>query len=107
MLHEAAHFREESDLLGIRQVPRSAYWGIQTLRASENFSVSRVSLYNYSTLIRSLAMVKKACCLANKELDHLSDEYADAIIQACDEIIEGKFENQFIVDMMQGGAGNS
>ena len=107
MSQESAHFREETDLLGTRQVPKSAYWGVQTLRASENFSVSRVSLYNYSTLIRSLAMVKKACCLANKELGHISDEYADAIIQACDEIIAGKFENQFIVDMMQGGAGTS
>jgi aspartate ammonia-lyase len=107
MSQESVHFREETDLLGTRQVPKSAYWGVQTLRASENFSVSRVSLHNYSTLIRSLAMVKKACCMANKELNHISNEYADAIIQACDEIIEGKFENQFIVDMMQGGAGTS
>jgi aspartate ammonia-lyase len=107
MSQESAHFRVESDLLGTRQIPKNAYWGVQTLRASENFSVSRVSLYNYSTLIRSLAMVKKACCMANKKLEHMSDEYADAIIQACDEIIEGKFENQFIVDMMQGGAGTS
>jgi aspartate ammonia-lyase len=107
MSQELAHFREESDLLGTRKVPKNAYWGIQTLRASENFSVSRVSLHNYSTLIRSLAMVKKACCIANKELEQISNEYADAIIQACDEIIEGKFENQFIVDMMQGGAGTS
>ena len=107
MSQESAQFREETDLLGTRQIPKDAYWGVQTLRASENFSVSRVSLYNYSTLIRCLAMVKKACCMANRKLDHLSDEFADAITQACDEIIEGEYEDQFIVDMMQGGAGTS
>ena len=100
-------YREESDLLGTRQIPKDAYWGIQTLRAQENFGVSLVRLYNYSTLIHSMAMVKKACTQANQDLEHISPEYADAIIQACDEIIAGELEDQFDVDMLQGGAGTS
>ena len=72
-------FREESDLLGPRKIPEDAYWGVQTLRAQENFGVSLVRLYTYSTFVESLAMVKKACTLANRDLGHLSHEYADAI----------------------------
>jgi aspartate ammonia-lyase len=63
-------YREESDLLGTRKVPKDAYWGVQTLRARENFGVSLVNLNNYSTLIEALAMVKKACTLANRDLGH-------------------------------------
>ena len=100
-------FREESDLLGSRLIPKSAYWGIQTLRAQENFDVSQVNLSKYSTLIQSMAMVKKACVLANLDLEHLKPEFARAIIQACDEIIAGGLEDQFVVDMLQGGAGTS
>ena len=100
-------FREESDLLGTRMVPKDAYWGIQTLRAQENFAVSRVNLTKYSTLIQSLARVKKACALANDELGHLKPNFGKAIIQACDEIIAGELEEQFVVDMLQGGAGTS
>ncbi|MHA2080972.1 MAG: aspartate ammonia-lyase, partial [Candidatus Thorarchaeota archaeon] len=100
-------FREESDLLGTRKIPKDAYWGIQTLRAQENFGVSLVRLYNYSTLVHAMAMVKKACTQANQDLGHLSTEYAEAIIQASDEIIAGELEDQFDVDMLQGGAGTS
>jgi len=100
-------FREESDLLGSRMIPKSAYWGIQTLRAQENFDVSQVNLSKYSTLIKSIAMVKKACALANQDLGHLKPEFSKAIIQACDEIIAGELEDQFVVDMLQGGAGTS
>ncbi len=107
MNSEGTKYREESDLLGTRQIPVQAYWGIQTLRAQENFGVSLVRLNNYSTLIQSLAMVKKACTLANKELGHLSPKFAKAIIQACDEIGSGALEDQFDVDMLQGGAGTS
>ena len=107
MANQTMEFREESDLLGSRKVPRDVYWGVQTLRARENFGVSLTYLYNYSTLVRALAMVKKACTLANRDLGHLKKKYADAITQACDEIISGQFEDQFIVDMMQGGAGTS
>ena len=100
-------YREESDLLGSRMIPKDAYWGVQTLRAQENFGVSLVTLNQYTTLVQALAMVKKACALANKDLGHLEPEYADAIIQACDEIIDGKLHDQFVVDMLQGGAGTS
>jgi aspartate ammonia-lyase len=100
-------YREESDLLGTRLIPKEAYWGIQTLRAQENFGVSLVTLYNYSTLITTIAMVKKACTLANRDLGDLENKTAEAIIQACDEIIEGKLHDQFHVDMLQGGAGTS
>ncbi|MBY8996935.1 MAG: aspartate ammonia-lyase [Candidatus Thorarchaeota archaeon] len=100
-------YREESDLLGTRQIPKDAYWGIQTLRAQENFGVSLVRLYNYSTLVKTMAMVKKACTQANQDLGHISTEFAEAIIQTCDEIIAGELEDQFDVDMLQGGAGTS
>ncbi len=100
-------FREESDLLGARMVPKDAYWGIQTLRAQENFDVSRVNLSKYSTLIQSLAMVKKACALANEDLGHFKPKFGKAIIQACNEIVAGALEDQFVVDMLQGGAGTS
>ncbi len=100
-------FREESDLLGTRMVPKDAYWGIQTLRAQENFDVSRVNLSKYSTLIQSLAMVKKACALANEDLGHFKPKFGKAIIQACNEIVAGALEDQFVVDMLQGGAGTS
>jgi aspartate ammonia-lyase len=100
-------YREESDLLGARMIPKAAYWGIQTLRAQENFGVSHVSLNKYPTLVVALAMVKKACALANLDLGHLSPDYAEAIVKACDEIIGGELLDQFIVDMLQGGAGTS
>jgi len=107
MDEDNSDYRKESDLLGVRMVPKAVYWGIQTLRAQENFDVSHVNLSKYSTLIHSLAMVKKACALANKDLGHLDPAYADAIIKACDEIIAGEMEDQFVVDMLQGGAGTS
>ncbi|MFW9889985.1 MAG: lyase family protein, partial [Candidatus Thorarchaeota archaeon] len=89
--------------MGTRKIPRDAYWGVQTLRARENFGVSLVMLNNYSTLIETLAMVKKACTLANRDLGHLSKKYADAIIEACNNVIGGVLDGEFIVDMMQGG----
>ena len=107
MSDDESGFREESDLLGTRKVPLTAYWGIQTLRAHENFGVSLVQLKNYPMLVQALAMVKKACAQANRDLGQLAEDYADAIIEACQEIIEGKLMDQFIVDMMQGGAGTS
>jgi aspartate ammonia-lyase len=99
--------REESDLLGSQMIPAEAYWGIQTYRAMDNFSVSKVSLANYSTLVIAMAMVKKACALANLDLGDLEKIYADVIVQACDEIIDENLIDQFIVDMLQGGAGTS
>ncbi|MHA1636686.1 MAG: aspartate ammonia-lyase [Candidatus Thorarchaeota archaeon] len=107
MTEKFSDYREESDLLGSRNIPTKAYWGVQTLRAQENFGVSLVRLDKYSTLIQAIGMVKKACTQANKELGHLKEEHADAIIQACNEIILGVMDKEFVVDMLQGGAGTS
>ncbi|RDE12437.1 MAG: aspartate ammonia-lyase [Candidatus Thorarchaeota archaeon] len=107
MSGERIEYREESDLLGTKRIPRTAYWGVQTLRAHENFAVSLVPLSNYALLISAMAMVKKACTLANMKLGDLKKEYGGAIVQACDEVIAGKFRDEFIVDMLQGGAGTS
>ena len=101
------NFRIEHDFLGEKKIDKSAYYGIQTLRASRNFDITHTSLSLFPTFIKSLAKVKKACALTNYELNDLTDNQKDAIIQACNEIIDGKFHDQFIVDPIQGGAGTS
>ncbi|MCJ8325774.1 MAG: aspartate ammonia-lyase [Campylobacterales bacterium] len=100
-------FRIEKDFLGEKQIDIHAYYGIQTLRAKKNFDITRTNISLFPNFIKSLAKVKKACALANHELGDLSDVQKDAIVQACDEIIEGKLHDQFIVDPIQGGAGTS
>ncbi len=100
-------YRIEHDLLGEASVPESVYYGIQTQRAVENFQISGVQLNHYANLPRALAMVKKACALANRDLGMLDAQKAEAISDACDEIIEGRLHDQFVVDMIQGGAGTS
>ncbi len=99
--------RTEHDLLGDREVPAEYLYGIQTMRALENFNISGISLAYYPELIRSLAVVKMAAARANCELGLLSRPIADAMIQACGEIINGRWHTQFVVDMIQGGAGTS
>jgi len=99
--------RREHDLLGERDVPSEAYYGIQTLRAMENFHISGVSLSFYPVFIQALAMVKMAAAKANYDLGLLNKEITDAIVLACEEIIKGKFHRHFPVDMIQGGAGTS
>lgn len=99
--------RLEHDLLGEKEVPEEALYGIQTLRAIENFSISGITLNFFPNLVKSLAYVKKAAAIANNKLGILDDKIADAIIRACDEIIDGKWHEQFSVDMIQGGAGTS
>ena len=99
--------RIEHDLIGDKEIPKEAYYGIQTARAKENFDVSGITLSNFTTFIISLAKVKKATALANFELEELEENKKKAICQACDEIIDGKFHDEFIVDMIQGGAGTS
>ncbi len=99
--------RTEHDLLGDRDVPHEFYYGVQTLRALENFNISGISQAHYPVLIESLAMVKLAAARANHELGLLPDDIAGAIEQACDEIINGKLHTHFVVDMIQGGAGTS
>jgi aspartate ammonia-lyase len=100
-------YRVESDFLGEKQIDAQAYYGIQTLRAKENFNVTKTDISLFPNFIISLAKVKKACALANFELGDLTKEQKEAIIQACDEIIAGQHHEQFIVDPIQGGAGTS
>lgn len=107
MTQDTTAYRTEHDLLGEAQVPESAYYGIQSQRAMDNFDITGVQLSHYPNVPRALAMVKKACALANRDLDMLDAAKADAIAQACDEIIAGKLHDQFVVDMIQGGAGTS
>lgn len=105
--YQSGRTRREHDLLGDRDVPYEYYYGIQTLRALENFNISGVTLSFYPLLIEALAMVKKAAALANYDLGMLSEPIKDAIVKACDEIISGKLHSHFVVDMIQGGAGTS
>jgi len=99
--------RLERDLLGEREVPSSALYGIQTLRAMENFAISGVELCEFPTLIAAIAAVKEAAAEANRELGLLDSRIADAIVAACREIREGRHHEHFRVDMFQGGAGTS
>lgn len=105
--YEAGETRQEHDLLGYRDVPNQAYYGIQTMRAIENFNISGVTLNFYPVLVESLAMVKKAAAQANHDLGLLDDKIADAITTACTEIANGRYQYHFVVDMIQGGAGTS
>ena len=99
--------RKEHDLLGERDVPYEFYYGIQTLRATENFPISGVAISHFPDLITALAQVKLAAAMANHELGLLPDEVAQAVFQACREIIDGKWHTHFVVDVIQGGAGTS
>jgi aspartate ammonia-lyase len=102
-----SNVRREHDSLGERDVPNHAYYGVQTVRAKENFPFSGVRLCQYEHFVRALAYVKKAAALANAELGVLDRKIAEAIGRACDEILAGKLHDQFVVDMIQGGAGTS
>ncbi len=99
--------RIEHDLLGEREVPAERYYGVQTLRALENFSITDIPISHYPYLIHSLACIKKSAALANRDLGLLPHELADAITRACDEIIAGGLLGEFVVDVVQGGAGTS
>lgn len=105
--YQSGRTRREHDLLGDRDVPYEAYYGVQTLRALENFNISGITLSSYPLIIEALAMVKMAAAKANYDLGLLSNLVKDAIVQACDEIIHGKLHTHFVVDMIQGGAGTS
>jgi len=99
--------RIEHDLLGEREVPADVYYGVHTLRALENFPISKIPISTYPNLVKALAYVKQACALANHELGLLDDKKTNAIVNACKEIIDGKLNDQFVVDVIQGGAGTS
>lgn len=100
-------YRTESDLIGTLQVPKEAYYGIQTQRAIENFNISAARLKQYKHFIWALGAVKMAAALANHELGLLETRRKDAIVQACREVMDGKHNKEFPIDMIQGGAGTS
>ena len=99
--------RTESDLIGEREVPETALYGVQTLRGIENFRISKYHLCEYPLFINALAITKMGAAMANFELGLLTEEQANAILHACKEILEGKHHDQFPVDMIQGGAGTT
>ncbi len=97
--------RIESDSIGSMEIPQDAYYGVQTLRAVENFQITGHKIH--SVFIKNLVLVKKAAAITNMKTNSISKETGNAIIQACDEILSGKFSDQFVVDAIQGGAGTS
>jgi len=100
-----AAYRIEKDSMGERQIPESAYYGIQTLRATENFPIS--GLKPLPTYVDAGILIKKATAIANGELGCIPKDISQAIIQACDEVLAGKLRDQFVVDIYQAGAGTS
>src|SRR5688572_9506514 len=102
-----AQFRTEKDLLGEKQIPANAYYGVQTARALENFQVSGVTTNFYPDYVRAYAMVKLAAARANRDVGRMSKEKLAAIEKACQAVIDGKYHEHFLVDLYQGGAGTS
>lgn len=102
---ETAAYRIETDSMGDRQIPNSAYYGIQTLRAVENFPIS--GLKPLPTYVDACVLIKKATAIANGELGCISAELSQAIVQAADEVLCGNLRDQFVVDIYQAGAGTS
>ena len=103
----AQQTRTEKDLLGEKQIPADAYYGVQTMRALENFPVSGVKTNFYPDYVRAYAMVKLAAARANTDIGRMKKEKLDAIEKACKAVIDGKYHDQFLVDLYQGGAGTS
>ena len=99
--------RTERDSIGEMEIPAEADYGIHTARAVENFPITGITLAHFPELIESLAMVKKAAALANRDFGRLKPEVAQAIVSACDLVIAGDEHHDFVVDMLQGGAGTS
>lgn len=99
--------RTEKDLLGEKQIPNEAYYGIQTMRGLENFKVSGVTTSFYPDYVKAYAMVKLAAARANFEVGRMKKERLDAIEKACNAVMDGKYHDQFLVDLYQGGAGTS
>lgn len=99
------NFRKERDSIGVKQVPKDVYYGVQSLRALENFRITGLNMH--PEIINSLAYIKKAAAITNCEVGILDKKIADAIVKACDEILGGNLHEFFIVDPIQGGAGTS
>lgn len=99
--------RKEHDFIGELEIDDSVYYGVQTFRAMENFHITNERLSDFPVFVNALAQVKKAAALANYELGLLDGNIKDAICKACDQILAGEYHDQFVVDMIQGGAGTS
>ena len=102
IMENTSMYRIERDSIGEKKVPQDVYYGVQALRAVENFPMTSLTLH--AQFVNSLAYIKKATALANLEPGQIERPIADAIIQACDEIIGGKLHDHFVVDPIQGGA---
>ncbi len=98
-------YRVEKDSIGMKDVPGNVYYGVQSMRAAENFHITGLNIH--PEIINSLAYIKKAAAITNLETGLLDRKTAEAIVQACDEILAGQFRKDFIVDPIQGGAGTS
>ena len=98
-------YRKERDSIGEKYVEKDAYYGVQSLRGYENFRISGLNINK--EFIKNLAIVKKSCAITNEKTGELKRELSNAIIKACDEIYDGKYFDQFIIDPIQGGAGTS
>jgi aspartate ammonia-lyase len=107
VMNQKESTRIESDLLGEKELPASAYYGVQTARGLENFRISGVPISHYPDFIKALAMIKLAAARANHDLGQFSAEILKGIELACVELIEGKLHDQFMLDVIQGGAGTS
>ena len=100
-------YRIESDFLGEMKIPSDAYYGIHTKRAMDNFPIAEVAISVYPNIVIAYAMVKLACARANNQLGLLDDDIYHPIVAACEKIINGEFHDQFVVEIIQGGAGTS
>src|SRR6201998_610694 len=107
LLVHAQAFRTEHDLLGEKQVPAEAYYGVQTARALENFQISGTQINHYPGFVEAWAIVKLAAARANTDVGAMSKEKLAAIEKACNAVLSGKYQDQFQVDWYQGGAGTS
>lgn len=97
--------RKESDSIGTLEVPKDAYYGVQTLRGYENFRITGHKMNK--TFIKNIVLIKKACAITNFNAGNITEKMKDAIVKACDEALEGKFDDDFITDAIQGGAGTT
>ena len=102
---KAKDYRIEEDSIGSKDIPESVYYGVQSLRAAENFHITGLAMH--PEFINSMAYIKKAAAITNCEIGILDKAKARAIVLACEEILAGKFHRDFIVDPIQGGAGTS
>lgn len=101
------NIRIEHDFIGEKEIPEDVYYGVQTLRALENFNITGIPVSREPLFIQSFGFVKKAAAMANRDCGILDPKLAEAIVFACDKIISGAYDDQFIIDLIQGGAGTS